>query len=385
MFVYLTVLFVILACVGVTWRFPGPKTNRLCGIICCLLLVLVAGLRYRVGTDALLYQDLFEVYPKINKLTANYIFTSRWASLFVVWYSFWHTLFDSFVFYQFIYAIILTNAVYITLKNNTKLIFCALAMYFVYAYPYFTFDLCREGLAMSFFLYGFYFLQKEKIISYYVFAVVAYFIHPSSTFVLFVPLLQRLTLTKKKAVLVFVSVLLCSLVAFRLTIWMLHLLPSTGITYLALRYLNRFDGSMGFSLAHVVYCVIVFYIAVYKNIGMARNKQEQLCFNLAFMSVLIMCLQKAVPFIFRLNTYFVFFFFIAVCSYMEHYLLQKKIFFVKFLLILLICCSVKIMDYVKNPTTFNAYIPYVSVFDAHKVPIREWHGQWQFLYYDQQL
>lgn len=383
--VYLAVLAVIFACIWITRRYPGQKTNRLCAFFCCFLLVLVAGFRYRVGTDALLYQDLFEIYPKIGDLSAKYVFESRWAPLFVVWFSFCHTLFDSFIVYQFIYAAILTFAIYLTLLNNTKMLLYVLALYFVYAFPYFTFDLCREGLAMSIFLYGFYFLQKKKIIVYFVFAALAYLTHPSSVFVFFVPLLTRIKLTKKNTIITFVAFLLGSIVAFKLVVWALTVLPTTNITYVALRYLKRYNETEGLSVMRLVYCTVVFYMAVYKNLGKARDAREQLCFNIAFVSILIMCLEKAIPYIFRLNTYFILFFFIAICSYVEREVFIKKHALLKFVLVLLICCSVKVLDYAKNKTTYNAYIPYVSVFDPHRIPDREWHGKWQFFYYDQRL
>jgi len=385
MLVYLVVLFTIFFCIWLGSKYPGQKTNRVCAVFCCFLMVLVAGFRYRVGTDSLLYQDLYGFYPTIGQLTHQKIFSSRWSPLFVVWFSFWRTLSSSFVLYQFVYAIILTHAVYLTLRQNTRLVLFGLALYFVYAFPYFTFDICREGLAMSVFLYAFYFLRKEKIFLYYLIVVPAYFIHPGAFCVWFVPLLFRLKLTKKKSMIVFVSFLIGSIVAFKLTVFVLSVLPMTKISWIALRYLGRYSSMGGVSLPQIAFSCIAFYLAVYKNIGKARNRQEQLCFNIAFISVLIMSMTKSIPFIFRLNTYFILFFFIAVCAYAERNVVMTKNYLLKFIVIILVCCSPVIMNYVKNPTTRNAYFPYVSVFNPYVVVDREWHSRWEFLSYDESL
>ncbi|MCQ2062842.1 MAG: EpsG family protein [Fibrobacter sp.] len=348
-------------------------------------MILIAGLKYRVGLDALLYQDLFEVYPTIDKMNVNYIASSRWGKLFILWYSLCHTIFKSFVSYQFIHAIIITSAIYVTLKENTRHVFYGLFFYFLYSYLFFTFDLYREGMAVALFLLGYRFLLKNNLVVYYVFAFLAFNIHTSCILIFFVPFLKRFKITKKNSLAIFITSLLLSVVAFQLMLLFLNMLPSNSVSILALRYLKRYSGISGLSFFRLLYCSCMFFFVVYKNISRGDSLREQMCLNLGFLSLIIMIFEQAIPFIFRLNSYFIIFFICSFCLNIEYNNFFKKNTLVKFLIVVVMASSVKLVDYFGNPRTYNAYCPYVSVLDPYKVPSREWHGMWAFLYYDQKL
>ena len=365
----------------------NTHSGRKSAILSIIILILLAGLKYRVGSDALLYQDIYEQYPTISQLDVNYISDSRWGPVFIVWFSFCHTLFHDFIYYQFIHAVIMLVSVYFLLKRYTRLFMPAILMFSVVLYFFMTFDLYREGLAAAVYFFSIPFLEKKKYILYYAICFVCFNIHVSSFLCFLVPFIVRINLLKWS----WKPFAICFLMAFILPmiiIPIVNLIPVDSVKALALTYLLRGINVEGMTLTRAVFAIVVYYFAIQKNLK-SVNKNNVLVLNLAYISLLIETLQKAVPFIFRLNSYFSVFLIIALSTTLEKYILQSSnirtslsVMYVKVLLVILVYCGPKLLDYVKNEGTHNAYFPYVSVFDPHMIAKREFHDVNDYLRYD---
>lgn len=361
--------------------FLNKSNKYTSSIFFCIIFILLAGFKYRVGTDALLYQDLYETYPKIDKLDLSYINNSRWGWLFISIYSISHTFFHSFIFYQFFHAIIVTLSVYLICEKFTQYILPALTLYFIAFYLYLTFDLYREGLAVSIYLLSFHYLIKKKYVIFYICCCCCFFIHASSFIIFFSPLFISLKLTKRCWIGVVITLLLSLIITKYLSLISSYI-PINSIKVLVTPYINRIDKTEGLTLMRVLYTLFIFYIAIYKNIGRI-NKRELPIINMAYISILLISLNKGIPFIFRLNNYFNIFSFIAVALFLERNILNatnKN--FIKYITIILMVCSPQIMDYIYNQKTYNAYIPYVSILNPTKIYAREWHSATDYQYYD---
>lgn len=348
------------------------------------ILILLAGLKYRVGSDALLYQDIYEQYPTISQLSKNYILDSRWGSLFVVWFSLCHTLFHDFIYYQFIHAIILLSAVYLLIKRYSQSYMSSILMFYVSLYLFMVFDLYREGLAAAVYFFSIPFLEKKNYIVYYAFCFVCFNIHTSSFLCFLVPLLNKLNLSKTSWKLFF----LCFVMAFILPsiiVPLVNMIPVPSVRALALIYLSRDIKVESMTLTRAIFICFMYYFAIHKNLKYF-NTDNKLILNLAYVSLLIETLQKAVPFIFRLNSYFSIFLIIALSFSIKRLICETKYGIVKkyvfSLLLMFVFCSPKILDYIQNKGTYYAYFPYVSVFDPYVIPKREFHNVTDYLLYD---
>lgn len=381
--IYIIILFILL---WFTFSSTSGHRRRVLIYISGSILVLLAGLKYRVGTDALLYQDLYEVYPTIGSLTRDYVESSRWGSLFIYFYSVCHTFLPQFIYYQFIHAIIVSFSICILFYRHTERFFPALVLYFVNYYLYFTFDLYREGLAVSVFYLSYeLFLLKRKWIPYFLCCIICYNIHVSSFTIFFIPLLLKIRLTRTNALITFCVVIAISFFLNRYLEAIVSFLPLNAVNELALTYILRSDNANGASVMRLFYSIVAFYIAIYRNIGKINENQKTIL-NLAYVSVIILALDKAVPFIFRLNSYYIIFFFIAVAMFLEReiFKMRNKInIMVSFIIITLILSSPILTGYIYNESTRHAYFPYISMFEKKKIKEREWHDTDAFLEYDQ--
>ena len=142
-----------------------------------IILVLVAGLRYRLGPDTISYMALFEnsAIP-ISKITINNILNSRYQPGWVVLESFCKE-FDSFVLFQFLITIVFHVCLFYFVFTFTVLRFTYLLLYFSIAYLYLATDVLRESLAIGFFLLGLKYLLNRDFFKYTGFILIASLFH----------------------------------------------------------------------------------------------------------------------------------------------------------------------------------------------------------------
>ena len=149
-----------------------------------LILVLLAALRYRVGTDSIIYDDEY------NKNGLSYI-KDRYL---IGWYMFikiFKTLNCSFYIVQFVIAAFVNYSVFMFLKREQhRLLFSALTMYYVLIYPGWNFEILRQVMCISIFLLSYRFLEEKKYIRYYIYSIIACTIHETAYLLLLLPLFQ---------------------------------------------------------------------------------------------------------------------------------------------------------------------------------------------------
>ena len=382
MFIYIFILSIF---IFLFLASRNKQSGQNAALFCVCVLILLAGLKYRVGSDALLYQDIYEQYPTLSQLNKNYVFSARWGALFVVWYSFCHTIFHDFIFYQFIHAIILLVAVYRLIRHYSETMMPAILMFSVVMYLFMTFDLYREGLAAALFMFGIPYLEKKNYIVYFALCFASFNIHTSSFLIFLVPLIDKVNLLKWNWRLFAV----CFALAFILPsiiIPVVNMIPVDAVRALALKYLLKGIEVEGMTVTRAIFSIAMYYFAIHKNLRYVTGKNK-LVLNLAFLSLLIETLQKAVPFIFRLNSYFSIFLIIALALTIERMVLASRQNMAKkyamAFMIMLIYCGPKLLDYAYSEGTYNAYFPYVSIFDPHIISKREFHSATDYLYYDQ--
>lgn len=172
------------------------------------ILVLLAGLRYRVGGDTLFYMNFFDNYPKLNELSGFDFIGAEFNPLWYVFNAICKSISDDFTTFQIIQAIVVNSVFFWFFKKYTKYYFSAILMYFFAYYCYFNMEILREILALCCFLLSVPALIKRKYIVYYLWCIVAILFHYSSSFILFIPLLISVfkNITWKQLVVIVISI-----------------------------------------------------------------------------------------------------------------------------------------------------------------------------------
>lgn len=168
-------------------------------------LILISGLRYRLGTDTYAYMREFNEYHDLFHLNMEDFSVWRYQPLWVLLNSLAKTV-GGFVLVQFVVSILhiwLWGSVLRRLAPS--LLFSSLLFYYMFDYTIFNMEVMRESVAVSCFLMALLALDKGRIMRMSIYMAIAFLFHSFSLLV-FVSFLLYFKFLSKKAIL---SVALC--------------------------------------------------------------------------------------------------------------------------------------------------------------------------------
>lgn len=153
-----------------------------------VLLVLMAGLRFRLGSDTLIYMRLFEKNPSLRELSTFDFATAQFNPL---WYFFnapFVTL-KSFTLFQLAHVAIVNSIFFWFFRKYVpKAYFTAILIYYIGYFFYFNMDILREVLSICVLLLAYPFLEKKRFVPYYLLCIFALCVHMSAVVMLLIPL-----------------------------------------------------------------------------------------------------------------------------------------------------------------------------------------------------
>ena len=155
-----------------------------------VVLILLAGLRYRVGSDTLMYMSVFEECPKLDELKYFDFSEAKYNPLWYILNAVSRSIYDNFTLFQIIHAIIV-NSVFFWFfrKYCPSYYFSAILLYFFGYFCYFNMEVMRESLCICVLLLAMPLYMDRRWIPYYVLCVVAINFHYSAIVMFFLPFL----------------------------------------------------------------------------------------------------------------------------------------------------------------------------------------------------
>lgn len=175
--IYLIIYLYLLALV-VFYDFHKKTLNRQAHkAFALLVLILVSGLRYRLGFDTVVYMEEFSQYPKLADLTMKSFADLRYQPLWIILNSFGQSL-GGFVFVQLITSTIHILIIgYVMDRICPSLFFTSLLYYYLFDYYNFNFDVMREALSMSLILLALLKLEEKNRMGVIVYVLIATLFH----------------------------------------------------------------------------------------------------------------------------------------------------------------------------------------------------------------
>lgn len=157
-----------------------------------IVLILLVGLRYRVGGDTLDYIVFFEEYPTFSELFYFDFSNAPFNPLWYIYNAIIKSIWNDFLFFQIIQATIVNSIIFWFFKKNTKYFFSAILVYYVVYYLYFNMEVLREILTVCIFLISYRYIKEKKYLKYLFWAVIALLFHYSAMIMFIIPLLLRI-------------------------------------------------------------------------------------------------------------------------------------------------------------------------------------------------
>ena len=170
--------------------------------ILLVLFVTIGGFEYNVGSDMPGYMYEYDSFNwnSIHSICDLTEFRHRqpgWVLLNLIFKS----ISSDFALLQFFNALFFNTVFFIFIRKNSKYFFLTLLFYTIVIYLNLNFNILRQGYAICFFLIGYEYLKKNKILIYYLFAALAFSFHTSALILFVVPLFMLVKFNKKALIL----------------------------------------------------------------------------------------------------------------------------------------------------------------------------------------
>jgi len=354
-------------------RSNKPKMGLGLWILIYIFLVLMMGLRYKVGADTYNYIVYFSGAPDL-KYWEPFDF-SGFEPGFSLLTSAIKTLSDNVYVYQTIIASAMTFMLMAFIKRSTEYKFLGMLLVYIAMYPYFSTEVVRESLVVGGFLLAYPLLNKKRYVVYYSICLLLLSIHSSASLCFLMPLFKNLRFNNKFIVYIFFV-----LVTGFLLPLLMERLAGNYIFHKLLRYNKQvYVGYAWCGLRFLYFSLLpMFCLYLCKNRFQLKCKYE----NMICLQILLGFGIWFVPIVFqRFMNYTIVFYLVALADIIGtifrdwNYRCQipmisweGKARLAKILLVLTIFAH---STYYIHLNFYEIYIPYHSMFDPIDEPMRE--------------
>lgn len=345
-----------------------------------IILILYSGLRYRVGTDTFMYEEIFNHIPILENITTKTFTQYKIEPLWIVITSLIKTLFNNFIYLQLFCSILINAAVFFFFKDK-KYLFTAYFFYIIIDYLLLNFEFMRQATGVAiFYLLIYPKLEKKKYLAYIVGCIMCGFIHSTLFLSLLIPIINNINFSLKR-ILIITCITYIFLQFFSIFNLLSSLVPeNANITYKIISYSEDIKSNINLNyIISKTYSLIIIFICLYIN----RSFKYK---NIIFLYILSILLTSSSDIFARLQ-YVVFTFKLAL--YAESFILVTKRKYMKsilcplFIIMIYLPIHITLMhEYAYGLHNYSKYFPYYSYLNPQKDPQREKlnNGKNQFLY-----
>ena len=373
-----------------------------------IILILLSGLRFRVGGDSLAYYDYYLENPSFKEILSNGLFSFNYGQ---AWYSLQNIcqLFtDDFVLFQIVHAAIVNFSVFYFVKRYCKRPFLLIVFYFYMIYPNYNMEIMRQSLSIALYLWSIPLLIKKKYIKYYILTFFAFGFHNTAIILFILPIIYNV-LSKRFSITAFLIIFFgVFVVGFTPIMSQINeYLDIVSLTDRLQSYGENLSNINGMIKYTAAFLVPMFFAVIYK----ADTKEENY-----FINIYLLMMAIVIPLIYfiRIVNYFEIPFYVVVFNALDKVLRKQNsnmnvisnsviIGFVSiksprkpFIRILVLSLSLLFVWQVGERTTrylndrtaasgvpshfYNMYIPYHSVFNPKTDDIREasYYNYWKY-------
>ena len=339
-----------------------------------VILIGVSTFGYKMGSDTAFYEEEFYHYHTLFNLRPSDFFHERYQPGWVIFQSACRSIFDSYYFMKFIFAVFVNTAVFLTIRRYTRFVFFGILFYCLSSFLYFNFEILRQAMGIAIFLLAYSFVLRRKWHYYFLCVLLAYSMHNSAAILMFVPLFHTFDRSALAGIL-----LLCLLVFFN-SAWLgqtitefmaSDLLANTSASeYLA------YDSTL--SLARIRTYLILFVFPVVMLLVFRLDGIKIRYYATIMFYAITVIATEFVWALFRLQQYFTIFvciFYVESFIYLARRLtLNYRRIVAPLLMSLIVYVYIasyfaKIRD--MNRMSYERYFPYTSVFNKEQAPYRD--------------
>ena len=353
------------------------------------IIVLLAGLRYKVGGDTFAYLNNYDQYPAFSDFSS---FDFESAPYEYLWYVFCATckLFsDSYFFMQFIHALLINSIYFYFIYKYVNYKFLGILLYFVFGFLYFNTEIMRESITVGVFLLSLDSFYEKKWIKYYLFIFLAFLFHSSALLLVIFPFFYKIKLNKFFIISILIVLLVANVLWQLFTDYIEYFVAISSVGNKVNSYLDNDDylyNINGMIRSLFTYFLIPFIFAVFAFRN-SKNEYKESPFVWLYIVFGVFTIFNQVIFSrFQNYVFFPFIVFLTNLCYevsenrLDKQLLVKdlKVFVLFVLLLFGRYYSFFKLDLYDDSYVYQRYFPYYSIITEKVSPARaslEYYGQ----------
>ena len=193
------------------------RTKKIAWYFLFCYVILLVGLRYRVGSDTLVYIWGYDRLPSWGELNWSEIWSYEFQPLYVLLCAIAKSISPDFTVLQILHAFIINSCIFYFIRKNTQYPFTGLFLYFFLYFFYFNTEILRESLAIGIFLLNYKNLENKRWLRFYCGVFVSVLFHFSALILVFFPFIRLIKFNWKY--LLVISLFCAFLISMRLSAW----------------------------------------------------------------------------------------------------------------------------------------------------------------------
>lgn len=332
----------------------------------CICFILLAGLRFFVGSDTHNYVYDFSVMPDLSRLSEYHRLDSRYQFGWDAYVCIIKSIFGNFVFVQLITAIIVNVIIFCFIKRNTTNVFVALLFYYILNYFEYNMEIMREAIAVVLGLIAVMCYERNKKLHFILLIILAFEFHISAIILAIIPFITKVKYSRK---LVLITILLSVFIPFLFTqigglANLINLFSASDPDYL-LHYLNQ---SMDDSRNLFYYIELYVSYLVIPVLCLLTLKENAKFTGMVIAFIVIRCMGMFTYAFYRFGNYFEPFYWLLLADAAYYYWVKMRISKPLLISMLIICIffiyqRTQLGNYPMYPghKLYERYIPYEMV------------------------
>lgn len=188
---YIVPIILVLFGIGLQDQLSPRGRKAFLGVL-FFYMVLLMGLRYRVGMDTLGYMQSYKSVLPLDRIFTLKIFSKHHEPGYLLLCSVCRSFTHEFWPVQMIMNMITTGGVFIFLYRCCRNVFMGVFLFIILQWLYFSTEIMRESAAIGIFLVNFKNLQERRWVRYYFFSLFSIAFHYSAILIWFLPFVRGL-------------------------------------------------------------------------------------------------------------------------------------------------------------------------------------------------
>ncbi len=280
----------------------NKKLYKIFPFICIFPVVVIATVRYGVGTDYFTYVDIYS--DVASRFSISLIFNYYQEPMNIIMYYLSSVLFGGSTGMFFLFSFITSYFIFKGIENFKSTLSMPFAFFiFFMTYYLISYNAMRQMVAVSIIFYAYKYIMQRNLKSYLLFIIIAMLFHSTSfiavSFYFIFPTEKNKEASKIKSIIFYIFILISPFIMEILTLIIFYIIEKYGIYNKYANLINRQA-----NVYYLLYIIpILLFILFFRNKLLKINYKYEILIKMMFLQIPLQFIGNYIAFADRLSLY----------------------------------------------------------------------------------